>query len=251
MQRSTMRSPLASDKRPASDTRRAAARRNQDESRRPRRSGERSARFAFRTWKSLRIASTARSTDKTEVSRLRTYTHSGMIEHMRVGRLIRDARKRARFSQAGLAARAGTSQPAVARYESERTTPSLSTLGRLLAACGSQLVLGTDPAASRSSGRRGKRGMSAIHGARQRLLQAARRHGIRHIRMFGSVARGEETEHSDIDLLVDLAPGRTLIDLIGFQQEAEDMLGVRVDAAAPRFMKSRVRARAVRDARKV
>ncbi len=46
-------------------------------------------------------------------------------------------------------------------------------------------------------------------------------------------------------------PGRTLIDLIGFQQAAEEIIGVRVDAAAPRFMKGRVRARAVRDARRV
>ena len=69
--------------------------------------------------------------------------------------------------------------------------------------------------------------------------------------MFGSVARGEDTETSDIDLLVDLEPRRTLIDLIGFQQEAEEILGAPVDAAASRFMKSRVRARALREARQV
>ncbi len=74
---------------------------------------------------------------------------------------------------------------------------------------------------------------------------------MRNIRVFGSVARGEDTEASDIDLLVDLEPPRTVIDLIGFQQEAEEILGAPVDAAAPRFMKSRVRARALREARRV
>ncbi len=170
---------------------------------------------------------------------------------VRVGRLIRDARKRARLSQAGLAARARTSQPAVARYEAEVATPSLSTLERLFAACGSRLVLGTDLQPSAPSGRLRERRIAAVHRVRERLLEAARRHGVRDVRVFGSVARGEETERSDIDLLVDLEPGRTLIDLIGFQQEAEEILGVRVDAAAPRFMKGRVRARAIRDARRV
>ncbi len=170
---------------------------------------------------------------------------------MGIGQLIRDTRKRARLSQAGLAARAGTSQPAVARYESGRATPSLSTLERLLVACGSRLVLTSDVATPRSSGGHGKQRLRAIHRVRERLLEAARRHGVRNIRVFGSVARGEDTEASDIDLLVDLEPPRTVIDLIGFQQEAEEILGAPVDAAAPRFMKSRVRARALREARRV
>lgn len=170
---------------------------------------------------------------------------------MRVARLIRDARKRARLSQAGVAARAGTSQPAIARYEAGVATPSLSTLERLLAACGRSLVLGTKVSASGATVRRREPRIALVRSARDRLRQAARRHGVRDIGVFGSVARGEQTGDSDVDLLVDLEPGRTLIDLIGFQQEAEDILGVRVDAAAPRFMKDRVRARAIRDARRL
>ena len=170
---------------------------------------------------------------------------------MDIARLIRDTRKQARLSQSGLAARAGTSQPAVARYESGRTTPSLATLERLLVECGSRLVLTSDIATPRSSGRHGRHRRRAVHRARERLLEAGRRHGVRNLRVFGSVARGEDTETSDIDLLVDLEPRRTLIDLIGFQQEAEEILGAPVDAAASRFMKSRVRARALREARQV
>jgi len=168
---------------------------------------------------------------------------------MRVSRLIRDARKRAELSQAGLAARARTSQSAVARYETGVTVPSLSTLERLLAACGGRVVLGNRASAPRSRERRGRHRLSAVHDARERVLQAALRHGIRDVRMFGSVARDEATDESDIDLLVDLEPGRTLVDLIGFQQEAEKILGVEVDAVAQRFLKRRVRAQAIRDAR--
>ncbi|HKC91842.1 MAG TPA: nucleotidyltransferase family protein [Candidatus Limnocylindria bacterium] len=74
---------------------------------------------------------------------------------------------------------------------------------------------------------------------------------MRDLRVFGSVARGDETPQSDIDFLVELNPGRTLLDLIGFQQEAEDILGVGVDVASPRMMKRRVRIRALREARPV
>ena len=86
---------------------------------------------------------------------------------------------------------------------------------------------------------------------RSRLEAAAERHGVRDLRVFGSVARGDETPESDVDFLVDLDPGRTLLDLIGFQQEAEDILGVGVDVASPRMMKERVRVRANREARPV
>ncbi|MHB8533000.1 MAG: nucleotidyltransferase domain-containing protein [Solirubrobacteraceae bacterium] len=168
---------------------------------------------------------------------------------MRVDRLIRDARKRAELSQAGLAARAKTSQSAVARYEAGVTIPSLSTLERLLAGCGGRVVLGNSASATRSRERRGRNRLGAVHDARERVLEAALRYGIHDVRVFGSVARSEATDESDVDLLVDLEPGRTLVDLIGFQQEAEKILGVEVDAVTPRFLKRRVRARAIQDAR--
>jgi hypothetical protein len=93
--------------------------------------------------------------------------------------------------------------------------------------------------------------MALIRRLRNRLQAAAERRGVRDLRVFGSVARGDETPESDIDFLVDLDPGRTLLDLIGFQQDAEDILGTGVDVALARMMKDRVRARALREARPV
>jgi uncharacterized protein len=179
------------------------------------------------------------------------YTSSGILGDMNVAALIRDARTRAKLSQAALAARAKTSQPAVARYEAGAASPSLGTLERILAATGSSLVLSAErrPRRSREPSR-GSR-LQLIRGLRGALERAAERHGVRDLRVFGSVARGEETPESDVDFLVDLEPGRTLLDLIGFQQEAEDILGVGVDVAAPRMMKERVRARAIREARPI
>ena len=170
---------------------------------------------------------------------------------MNVGGLIRDARTRAKLSQAALADRAKTSQPAIARYESGAASPSLSTLERILAASNTSLVLSAPQRRRRarqsSSGNR----LALIRGLRNKLFAAAARHGIGELRVFGSVARGQETSESDVDLLVDLDPERTLLDVIGFQQEAEDILGMGVDVAVPRMMKQRVRERAMRDARTI
>ena len=170
---------------------------------------------------------------------------------MNVGELIRDARNRAKLSQAALAERAKTSQPAIARYEAGAATPSLSTLERILAASNSSLVLSAKQGRLRarqpSSGHR----LAHVRAFRKELQAAAGRHGIRDLRVFGSVARGEETPESDVDFLVELEPNRTLIDVIGFQQDAEHILGVGVDVAVPRVMKERVRVRAMREARPI
>lgn len=71
---------------------------------------------------------------------------------------------------------------------------------------------------------------------------------MRKVRIFGSGARGEDSPDSDIDLLVELEPERTLLDLIAFQQDAGDILGIHVDAATPEILKDRVRERVLAEA---
>jgi uncharacterized protein len=91
--------------------------------------------------------------------------------------------------------------------------------------------------------------LAQIRRLRIPLEEAAQKHGVRDLRVFGSVARGDDAFKSDVDLLVEIEPARTLLDLIGFQQDAEDILGIRVRAAAPRLLKPRIRTRAIREAR--
>ncbi|MGH2960596.1 MAG: nucleotidyltransferase domain-containing protein [Solirubrobacterales bacterium] len=164
-----------------------------------------------------------------------------------VARLIRRARAGVGFTQAELAERASTSQPALARYETGTTVPTLPTLERLLSACGRRLqvraVRATEPAAP-STSVRGQLGPRArqLRRHRRRLLDAARGRGVRRIRVFGSLARGEEAPTSDVDLLVDLEPSRTLLDLAAFRREAEQILGTPVDVATPDMLKERIRA---------
>jgi uncharacterized protein len=63
----------------------------------------------------------------------------------------------------------------------------------------------------------------------QEILDIAARHGARNIRVFGSVARGDNRSDSDVDLLVDVEPGRTLLDVTALEQDLQELLGRRVD----------------------
>lgn len=64
---------------------------------------------------------------------------------------------------------------------------------------------------------------------RNEILKIAAKHGAYNIRLFGSLARGEATDESDIDLLVSMKKGRTYFDLVGLWQELEEFLGCKVD----------------------
>ncbi|MEA3278135.1 MAG: nucleotidyltransferase family protein [Pseudomonadota bacterium] len=70
----------------------------------------------------------------------------------------------------------------------------------------------------------------------QEILELARRHGMTNVRVFGSMARGEADEASDLDLLVDYAAGSNLFDQIGFKQELEERLRRTVDVATPKSL---------------
>jgi uncharacterized protein len=79
---------------------------------------------------------------------------------------------------------------------------------------------------------------------REEILAIAAKHGAYNVRVFGSVARGEATDKSDVDFLVEIEQGRTLLDQISLIQSLEDLLGRKVDVAEPdnlhKFIKDRV-----------
>jgi len=83
---------------------------------------------------------------------------------------------------------------------------------------------------------------------RDEILRIASRHGAHNVRVIGSVARGEETDESDIDLLVDLDSGRSLLDHAALMLELEGILERKVDVATERGLKPRVRERILREA---
>jgi len=85
---------------------------------------------------------------------------------------------------------------------------------------------------------------------RQQVLEITAGHGACNVRLFGSVARGEATETSDLDLLIEMEPERSLLDVIAIKQDLEELLGCKVDvvteAAISPYLRDKVLHEAVR-----
>src|ERR1019366_4756362 len=85
-------------------------------------------------------------------------------------------------------------------------------------------------------------------GYRDQIVAAADRRGAHNIRVFGSVARGDQQHDSDIDFLVDFEPGRSLLDLTGLLLDLETVLPCKVDVVSARGLKPRLASEVMRDA---
>lgn len=83
---------------------------------------------------------------------------------------------------------------------------------------------------------------------RSEILDVARRRGVVRVRVFGSVARGDASEASDIDFLVDLESGRGLLDLGGLLMDLRELLGHDVDVVTESGLRPRVAQRVLADA---
>jgi len=174
------------------------------------------------------------------------YTVGMSSEAITAGALLRQARQRAGLSQVELAAQAGVTQSVISAYESGRRQPSLPTLAALIEAAGYELTTGIrrpPRRLSRLSGPVGRR----LRARRSDVIAAAATHGVTNLRVFGSVARGEDRPNSDVDLLADLPPGMGLFGLGRVQAELEAILGTRVDLVPAQDLKPRIRPRAERE----
>ena len=167
-------------------------------------------------------------------------------EAFTAGGLLRQARQGAGLSQLELAARAGVTQSVISTYESGHRQPSLPTLAALVEAAGYELVAEVRRQPRRLSRLSGPVGRQ-VRRRRREMIAAAAAHGVSGLRVFGSVARGEDRPDSDVDLLADLPPGMSLFGLGRVQAELEAILGTRVDLVPARDLKPVVRSRAERD----
>jgi predicted nucleotidyltransferase len=83
---------------------------------------------------------------------------------------------------------------------------------------------------------------------REEILRLAAKRGARNVRIFGSVARGQARPDSDIDFLVDLELGRSLLDLGGLLNDLQKLLGRPVDVVTESGLRERIRRRVLKDA---
>ena len=91
--------------------------------------------------------------------------------------------------------------------------------------------------------------MQALLGSkREEILRIARAHGARNVRVFGSAARGDADETSDVDFLVEFEPGTSLLQHGAMIAELEELLGRKVDVAPEKTLRERVRDRVLREA---
>jgi len=87
-----------------------------------------------------------------------------------------------------------------------------------------------------------------LRAQRDVILALAERHGVRNVRIFGSVVRGDDRPDSDVDVLVDVGPGRSLLDIIGFEQDLSDLLRRRVEVLTDRGLSPRLQHRILQEA---
>jgi len=123
---------------------------------------------------------------------------------------IRAARANTGLSQSEVAARAGTTQSAIARYETGAVNPNPETFARVMAA------IGYTPS-------------QALRRHHDRVLDLVAQHGVTDVQIFGSTARQEDTCLSDLDLVVTFGPQVSFVDISSFQEDLESALGVQVD----------------------
>lgn len=126
--------------------------------------------------------------------------------------------------------------------------PGLATLRKLIDASGHELTLALTKRADRPRGLPDTPRGRSLRRHRKALIQMAARHDATNVRVFGSVARGDDSPASDVDLLVDLGPKVGLLSLISLEMEMEQLLGVDVDLIPASGLKPGLRDRVLADA---
>lgn len=155
--------------------------------------------------------------------------------------MLREARCRARLSQTDLARRAGVAQSVISAYESDKREPGIRTLAKLIEATGHGLSVELTPVPRNLLGLPNTHLGLRLRRHRRAVIALAEQRGAHNVRVFGSVARGEDTASSDIDLLVDLDDNVGLFALAGLRRELGELLGVDVDVVPASTLKPAIR----------
>jgi predicted nucleotidyltransferase/DNA-binding XRE family transcriptional regulator len=158
--------------------------------------------------------------------------------------LLKRARRQAGLSQAELAKRSGTAQSVISVYESGRRQPSLPTLSALVEAAGTTLDIRISGDTTQSPTLAAR-----VHSHAGEIHAAAKRHGVRVLGVFGSVARGTDRAGSDVDLLLDVPEGVGLFGLGRLEGELRELIGAEIDLVPEAGLRPGVREDVMADLR--
>lgn len=90
--------------------------------------------------------------------------------------------------------------------------------------------------------------IQTLRAKREQILSIATGHGASSVRLFGSVVRGQSRPDSDVDVLIDLERGRTLLDIVAIKQDLEELLGTKVDVVTEAAISPYMREEIMREA---
>jgi hypothetical protein len=155
-----------------------------------------------------------------------------------VGRRVARARREQGMTQAELGKALGLDRTAVSKIESGQRALNALEFARLAGLVGRKMewFVAMPP------------NIADLRRKRRQILRICSKHGARRVRVFGSVARGETEPDSDVDFLVDLEPGRSLMDHAALIGELADLLGHKVDVATEGGLRDRARERILSEA---
>lgn len=139
-------------------------------------------------------------------------------------------------------------QSVISAYESDRREPGLAMLTKLIEAAGHELVVDLRPLSTLCRGLPDTPLGRRLRRHRRAVIDTATRRGASNVRVFGSVARGDESEQSDVDLLVDLGSDVGLVALAGLAREIGEIVGVDVDVVPAESLKPGMRAQVLAEA---
>jgi hypothetical protein len=161
---------------------------------------------------------------------------SGLVG--RIGAEVRAAREARGWSTRVAAERLGISPRFLNELERGKATARLDKVAQALDGLGLDLAIVPKPGASLRE---------QVLAQRPLLRAIAAAHGVRRLSLFGSAARGQANTRSDLDFLVELEEGRSLVDLVGVKQDLEALFGRQVDAFTSASLKPQVLAAAKGD----
>lgn len=159
------------------------------------------------------------------------------------GRRIADLRRSRKMTQATLAAAASIDRTALSKIENGRRRVGSLELARIAGKLGVPWERIVEEPERTSPGT-----VAVLRSQRESILKICRRYGAENPRLFGSVARGDAIPASDIDLLIEMEPGRGLLDQAALLVELRELLARDVDIVTTAGLRPRIRDRVLSEA---